>query len=137
MLLALKVATAKIYFLCYGIFILNYASYYTGTFPHSCAWLSSLVFNKNVFLRNQTFFIAKPKQIYSKTLFLTVHLKQRNVTFHNLLASAVICKQNFCTKMRLSKIFKTKNTKTFIKTATLKQLIHLSWTLQFLATFYA
>ena len=70
MLLALELATAKIYFLCYGILVKTlYTTLYVLLHWNVSTCVTQPRFHqKCVLMKLTTFFISKAKQIYAKTL---------------------------------------------------------------------
>ena len=99
---------------------------------------------------------SRTNQIYAKAITVCESTYEINpmsawTLFELLRSQQLLPNKDFSTKTRLYNIFKTKNTKTFIKviveglykviqmtwkTTTVRQAIHMSHAVQFLATFY-
>ena len=85
------------------------------------SWAGSFSIKTCFFMKLRTFFISRTKQIYAKAITVcesTFKIKAMSAwtLFEFCLRQQLFPNKNFCTKTRLCNIFKTKNTKTFIKT---------------------
>ena len=132
-------------------------TFHQKTWRQTCLVLMLSALKKvTVFMKLTTFFVSRTKQIYTKALAVSESLIKIKAMppwalFETLLTWVVICKQRFLHENEMCNIFKSRNTKTLImyilenlckllqtpwKTTTLRQPIHFSGAVQFLATFY-